>query len=115
MEIRKVKGRKVVTIDGVTKQLYELAREFGIEASTLEYRIKAGWDRKSWFLPSQGQGNHTTKVMRKRGCAYCTDFVNMACKHEECPYHELDGFKTYDEYLKKGKKNGLVKMLEDLG
>lgn len=115
MEVQKVGGRKVVTIDGVTKTLYEWAKEFGIEPNTLEYRIKSGWDKKALFLPSQGQGNRQTKVMKKRGCIYCTEFENMACPHEECPYHELDGFKTYAEYLKKGEKNGLVKMLEDLG
>lgn len=115
MEVQKIYGRKVVTIDGVTKPLCEWAKEFGVEAGTLEYRIKQGWDRRALCLPSQGRGNRRTKQMKKRGCAYCTDFVNMACPHEECPYHELDGFKTYDEYLKKGKKNGLVKMLEDLG
>lgn len=41
----------------------------------------------------------------KRGCRYCADSVKKdgkirRCIHEECPYHELDEFKTYHDYLK---------------
>lgn len=34
---------------------------------------------------------------------------------KECPYHELDDVKTYEEYLQKTDKNGLAKILEMLG
>ena len=45
----------------------------------------------------------------KRGCKYCA-FVDKtlgddgkmkkACPYEECPYRELDDYKTYNEFLK---------------
>ena len=48
-------------------------------------------------------------IKRKRGCAYCLDFIpwemvgntrkKAKCPHEECPYHEMDNSKTYDEYV----------------
>lgn len=49
------------------------------------------------------------KEMRKRGCRYCTQRVMKRnvyglsashCPHDECPYHELDKYDTYREYLK---------------
>lgn len=42
----------------------------------------------------------TYKEKEQRGCAYCTDRVGLSCKHPECPYHELDNFRRYDDYLK---------------
>ncbi len=44
----------------------------------------------------------------KRGCDYCAhvqeedvnDTVKKVCPHDECPYHELDEFDTYSEYLR---------------
>ena len=116
METPIIGKHKTITIDGETTTLYELAKKYGVHYQTIEYRIKHGWDRKAWFLPAPGAGRGAkTKEQRQRGCFYCLDFVDMACKHKECPYHELDGFKTYEEYLKKSQKNGLVKMLEELG
>ena len=46
--------------------------------------------------------------IRQRGCIYCTDMVKKKvmglnrkhCPYAECPYHELDEFKTYNEYIK---------------
>jgi hypothetical protein len=46
--------------------------------------------------------------MRKRGCNYCTNVVKKKmgccyvykCPHDECPYHELDAFDTYSQYIK---------------
>lgn len=58
--------------------------------------------------------------VKKRGCMYCADQVSPTreyrrrCPHDECPYRELDGFETYDEYLKKSKKGGLARLLEAL-
>lgn len=40
------------------------------------------------------------KEKNKRGCIYCADMKKGKCKHDKCPYHELDGFKTYEEYFK---------------
>lgn len=45
----------------------------------------------------------------KRGCAYCTDMklhrvpsaggVRTCCPHDECPYHALDQYDTYQEFM----------------
>lgn len=58
-------------------------------------------------------------VMSKRGCVYCTDFnygreepqgalyrkkIGI-CPHDECPYHELDGYASYADYLKANEMN----------
>ena len=54
------------------------------------------------------------KCVIKRGCDYCADMVMIkknggenthGCIHMKCPYHELDNYKTYDEYLSKTKIN----------
>lgn len=42
---------------------------------------------------------------KKRGCKYCLDNkhvkgVGNMCKHNECPYHELDEFETYEDFYK---------------
>lgn len=47
-------------------------------------------------------------TIRKRGCVYCTDYYIekvegkkfKRCKHiSGCPYHELDKYDTYEDYL----------------
>lgn len=63
---------------------------------------------------------------KKRGCDYCNDVIppvysgktirrTRRCPYDECPHHELDKVKSYDEYLKKTKGSGLVRVLEALG
>ena len=51
---------------------------------------------------------------KKRGCVYCNDLIKekgkmeeryyditiSKCPFEECPYHELDKYNTYNDYLK---------------
>lgn len=43
---------------------------------------------------------------KKRGCRWCADSIKpegrhiRKCPYDECPYHELDGYKTYHDYLK---------------
>lgn len=44
---------------------------------------------------------------KKRGCVSCCDLVpyigrncRVACPYDECPYHELDKYDTYGEYMK---------------
>ena len=105
----------MLTIGGVTKTLYAWGMQYGISSATLEYRISAGWNEDALFLKPRGAGRlGSTMEMKKRGCHYCADFKRV-CPHRECPYHELDGFNTYTDYLKYGEKNGLVKFLEQLG
>lgn len=53
------------------------------------------------------------KEITQRGCAYCLESVMKKygghalrhCPHDECPYHELDKYETYKEYLKQTKIN----------
>ena len=55
----------------------------------------------------------------KRGCIYCTDFAKKrlepghtmrcwVCMHDECPYHELDPYDNYAQYLKSEKPTRLM-------
>lgn len=41
---------------------------------------------------------------KKRGCFYCLDYKSRhgkrVCIHEECPYHELDDFESYNDFIK---------------
>ena len=60
----------------------------------------------------------THKEMNKRGCLYCLDYLKRkaeptstkkshVCKHDQCPYHELDPFDSYAQYLKSEKPTRL--------
>lgn len=48
------------------------------------------------------------KEVGLRGCPYCTDCVQRHtsgiprrfCPYDECPYHELDQYKSYRHYLR---------------
>lgn len=40
------------------------------------------------------------KEKKKRGCLYCLDRKSGKCKHDECPYRELDEYESYNDYLK---------------
>ena len=43
----------------------------------------------------------------KRGCRWCADSIKPTgnsvrrCPYDECPYHEMDKYETYQEYLEK--------------
>ena len=62
----------------------------------------------------------------QRGCFYCLDAVTVMverncgnvkrrmCPHDECPYHELDGFKTYADYMKSTDSCGFAKLMDAL-
>lgn len=54
---------------------------------------------------------------KKRGCIYCLDYKTVKgqkkCKHDECPYHELDGFECYTDYMK-SKQPLWIEFLEEL-
>lgn len=115
MKVHKEGKTILLTIGGVTQNLYQWGKQYGIKEETLRYRVAKGWDEKDLFMKPHGAGRlKSTIEMRKRGCHYCADF-NRSCPHDKCPYHELDEFKTYDEYMRKSEKNGLVKLLEELG
>ena len=58
--------------------------------------------------------------MHKRGCIYCLDYTkrkaepdstkkSYVCIHDECPYHELDPYKTYTQYLKSERSTKSLK------
>lgn len=60
----------------------------------------------------------------KRGCGLCADVckekvwsreegkmvTRKYCPYDECPYHELDEFKSYAEYDEHAKKEGQRQM-----
>ena len=78
-------------------------------------------------LRDEGGGLVTDGENLKRGCEWCYDarpiagvkltnaerektgiwkescFKFLVCKHNECPYHELDKYKTYAEYERKSR------------
>lgn len=53
----------------------------------------------------------------KRGCLYCLDFKGNTnrgkCKHDECPYRELDDYETYEDYFK-SQGTALTGLLEEV-
>lgn len=52
---------------------------------------------------------------KKRGCVYCTEHrvrKYIYCKHNECPFHELDKHKSYEAYLKSCPQVDLMKLLQ---
>ena len=54
-------------------------------------------------------------TQRRRGCIYCADHAlvygkgcRIVCKYDaNCPYHEMDGYHSYTEYLRKQKPDSL--------
>jgi hypothetical protein len=61
----------------------------------------------------------TKKEIKQRGCVYCTRVVVRQfnhtnwrhCPYGECPFHELDKYETYRDYLKhEGLKIRLTKL-----
>lgn len=53
---------------------------------------------------------------KKRGCDYCQDKQRVregkcfrtACPHDECPYHVLDKYKTYEDFMESEDSKILV-------
>lgn len=41
---------------------------------------------------------------KKRGCIYCLDYKThhgyKKCKHDKCPYRELDNYESYEDYFR---------------
>lgn len=67
----------------------------------------------------------TPKAMTKRGCMYCLDHTKKrlepdstkrshVCIHDECPYHELDPYDTYAQYLKSPAQRGFEDAIKRL-
>jgi hypothetical protein len=52
------------------------------------------------------------KEMKQRGCIWCKDRKKVkgfcgktiACVHDKCPYHELDRFNSYRQFIKSKEK-----------
>ena len=49
-----------------------------------------------------------------RGCYYCADKAKCKGNTERCPYRELDGFDTYDDFLESGAPDYVNEILHDL-
>ena len=55
---------------------------------------------------------------RQRGCSWCRDFqkrryrfsIKRVCIHDNCPYGELEEFKSYNEFF---RSKGGLKWLTD--
>lgn len=60
----------------------------------------------------------TNKEIKKRGCKYCSAFCKdryeNKCKHNVCPYPELDNYDTYNDYLKATKDTDFLEILLNL-
>jgi hypothetical protein len=73
----------------------------------------------------EGMRRLHNKERYQRGCDFCIDKVKCKtvankqvmsrCPYDECPYHELDGINTYDEFLKASSSVGLLKLLDAFG
>ena len=65
------------------------------------------------------------KERTQRGCVYCADRIThdesgkklhqKMCPYGECPYHELDGFENYGEFLKSKGSGTMAAIMRELG
>lgn len=66
----------------------------------------------------------TPREINKRGCICCLDYRKQKrkkedakrtkmCIHSSCPYHELDPYETYDDFLKEHSGDDLKQVLLD--
>ena len=51
MTVEKIKGKVWVTINDVTKNIFQWAREYGLSEKTLSGRLQAGWSEEHLFDP----------------------------------------------------------------
>ena len=68
--------------------------------------------------------NRNKKETKKRGCWYCANmvveqqegarFATRYCPYDECPYHELDDYESYEQYFKAHGKTSITKLLKAL-
>lgn len=113
MEVEVKNNRVYITHEGVTKTLSQWCAEYSVDKKAAYSRLRKGWDFEGVFSKEDCRVKYPTRV-KKRGCTYCADYIDSKCIHKECPYHELDNVKSYEEYLRKAKKNGLIKILESI-
>lgn len=65
----------------------------------------------------------TLAMQKKRGCCYCTHMIwgskkpyrPRQCPFDECPYHQLDGYKSYTQYLKDTGASNMAQLLKTAG
>lgn len=125
----------MVGIDGVWKGIDDWSRELGLSRMRVRSRLRIGWSMEEALeltkrpsrrieVPMPKNRLIRDRERKQRGCIYCLDMqttgdgTNIAgryCPYEECPYHELDKYETYDEYMKATDLKGFAKALEALG
>lgn len=127
----------LVGIDGVWKSFEDWSDYLGLSRSAVRNRLRNGWtieealelcERHAVRLerPERSYRHVTDKEKKKRGCIYCMDtlttgskqstyYVGRFCPHLRCPYHELDKYDDYGDYMKATDLNGFVKALEAFG
>ena len=106
----------MIGIDGVWKGIDDWSRELGLNRMKVRSRLRQGWTieealelcKRPAFRVERPKNRYrlvTDKERTKRGCIYCMDvlttgsgkssyYAGRFCPHAECPYHELDNFKT---------------------
>jgi hypothetical protein len=60
----------------------------------------------------------------QRGCGYCADVIpyedkgtwrtKSKCPYDECPYHELNSVKSYEEYIKEVSDVSIPRLINRL-
>ena len=57
----------------------------------------------------KGKRRLSDTVIRKRGCTDCLHIIGeIHCEFSKCPYHELDKYRSYDEYLEETKSRTII-------
>lgn len=127
----------LIGIDGEWKSLEDWSNNFGLSRSAVRSRLRYGWTIEEALelcerpaeRSERSEGryrNVTDKEKKKRGCIYCMDtltagskqstyYIGRFCPYEECPYHELDKYDSYGQYIKATDLRGFVKALEAFG
>lgn len=126
----------LINIDGEWKTLNEWCDAFDVKIGNVRARLRIGWTieealilQKRYIRDEKNQMKYRTipnKEKKQRGCIYCADalnegdrkssyYVGRFCPHLRCPYHELDKYDDYGDYMKAADLNGFVKALEAFG
>ena len=119
MTVEKIKGKVWVTVNGVTKNVSQWAREYGISEKTLSGRLQSGWSEEHLFdppglwKPTPCFNEHFFDVIDNEKKAYWLGFIwcdgYMAIRHRNnrVSYEFKLSLKDTDE-------NHLVKFNKDL-
>lgn len=126
----------LINIDGEAKTLHEWCDELGVKIGTVRGRLQIGWSieealilQKRYIMGEDNQKKYravSNKEKKQRGCIYCADaltegdrkstyYVGRFCPHLKCPYHELDKYESYGDYMKDTDLRGFVKALSAMG